>query len=82
VRLVMENRFYVEVKSFLFLVGHGSAELRVMGKRKAFVGVVLLGSRCIAWLLSTLEEALRIPRLEDFVKSYREGSKVTIVQRG
>lgn len=29
-----------------------------------------------------LEEALRNPGFEDFVKSYREGSKMTIVRRG
>lgn len=28
----------------LFLVGHGSAELRIVEKRKAFIGVVILGS--------------------------------------
>lgn len=61
-----ENWFYVEAKSFLFLVGHGFAELRVVEKRKAFVGLVLLGSRCIVWLLSMLEEALRNPGFEDF----------------
>jgi hypothetical protein len=79
---IMENRFYVEAKSFLYSVGLRSAELRVVEKRKAFVGVVLLGSQCIAWLLSMLEEALHNPGYKDFVKSFREGSKVTIVQRG
>jgi hypothetical protein len=78
----MENRFYVEAKSFLFSVGLGIAELRVLEKRKAFFGVILLGSHCIVWLLSMLEEALRNPRLVDFLKSYREGSKVTIVRKG
>jgi hypothetical protein len=76
----MENWLFVEAKSFLFSVGHGSAELRLVEKTKAFVGVVLLGSRCIVWLLSMLEGALRNLGFEDFVKSYREGSKVTIVQ--
>jgi len=44
--------------------------------------VVLLGTECIVWLLSMLEEALHNPRYKDFVKSFREGSKVTIVRRG
>jgi hypothetical protein len=78
----MENWFYVEAKSFLFSVGLGSTKLGVVEKRKAFVGVVLLGSRCIAWLLSMLEEAVHNPGYKDFVKSFREGSKVTIVRRG
>jgi hypothetical protein len=69
----------VEAKSFLFSVGLGTAKVRVVEKRKAFVGAILLGSRCIVWLLSMLEEALCNPGLVDFVKSYREGSKVTIV---
>jgi hypothetical protein len=72
----------VEAKSFLFSMGQGSAELMVAEKRKAFAGVVLLGSLCTAWLLSMVEEVLRNPRVGDFVKSYREGSKVTIVRRG
>jgi len=67
-------------KSFLFSVGLGTAELKVVEKWKAFVGLILLGFRCIVWLLSMLEEALRNPGFEDFVKSYREGSKVTIVR--
>ncbi len=29
-----------------------------------------------------VEEVLRNPEVEDFVKSFRQGSKVTIVQRG
>jgi hypothetical protein len=78
----MESRFYVEAKSFMFLMGEGSTELKVAEKRKAFPGVVLLGSRCTAWLLLMVEEVLRNPGVDDFVKSFREGSKVTIVQRG
>jgi hypothetical protein len=33
-------------------------------------------------LLSMVEEVLQDPGSEDFVKSFREGSKVTIVRRG
>jgi len=68
-------------KSFMFLVGQGSTELMVAEKRKAFTGVGLLGSRCIVWLLSMVEEVLQNPGFEDSVH-FREGSKVTIVQRG
>jgi len=33
------------------------------------LGVALLGMRCTAWLLSMVEEVLRNPGIEDFVKS-------------
>ncbi len=68
----MENRFYVEAKSFLFSVGLGTAKLRVVEKQKAFVGLILLVSCCIMWLLLMLEEALRNPGTCRS-KSYREG---------
>jgi hypothetical protein len=71
-----------EAKSFIFLVVKGSVELRVTKKRKGFSGWVLLGARCVAWLLSLVEEVLRNPGFEDFVKSFMEGSKVTIIRRG
>jgi hypothetical protein len=56
VRLGMEVRFFVEAKSFIFSVAKGSIELGVVEKRKGFSGVVLLGSRCVAWLLSMMVE--------------------------
>jgi len=80
--LGMESRFYVEAKSFLFSVGQGSLELKVAEKQKAFAMVVLLGSRCTVWLLLMVEEVLRNLGVDDFVKSFREGSKVTIMWRG
>jgi hypothetical protein len=36
----------------------------------------------IAWVLSSVEEVLGNPGIEDFIKSFREGSKVTITRRG
>jgi hypothetical protein len=78
----MENRFFVEAKSFRFSVEAGSAELRVEEKRKEFLGSAVFGLSCIAWVLSRVEEVLGNPRIEDFVKSFREGSKVTITRRG
>jgi hypothetical protein len=78
----MENRFFVEAKSFIFSVLEGSFELRVAEKRKGFSGWIRLGSGCVAWLLSMVEEVLQNPGFENFVKSFREGSKVTIVRRG
>jgi hypothetical protein len=78
----MENRFFVEAKSFIFSVVAGSFELRVAEKRKGFSGWIRLGTGCIAWLLSMVEEVLQNPGFENFVKSFREGSKVIIVRRG
>jgi hypothetical protein len=78
----MENRFFVEAKSFIFSVVKGSFKLRVAEKRKGFSGWIRLGSGCVAWLLSMVEEVLQNPGFENFVKSFREGSKVTIVRRG
>jgi len=77
----MENRFFVEAKSFIFSVAERSFELRVAEKRKGFSGWIRLGSGCVAWLLSMVEEVLQNPGF-DFVKSFREGLKVTIVRRG
>jgi hypothetical protein len=56
VRLGMENRFFVEAKSFSFSVEFGKPELRLEERRKGFAGVVSLGPRCIAWLIVTVEE--------------------------
>jgi hypothetical protein len=78
----MENRFFVEAKSFRFSVEAGSAELRVEEKRKGFLGSAVFELSCTAWVLSRVEEVLSNPGIEDFVKSFREGSKVTITRRG
>jgi hypothetical protein len=78
----MENRFFVEAKSFIFSVVEGTFVLGVAEKRKDFSRRVRLSSGCVAWLLSMVEEVLQNPDSEDFVKYFREGSKVTIVRRG
>jgi len=52
VRLGIESWFFVETKSFIF---------SVVKKRNDFSRVVLLGARCVAWLLSMVEEVLRNP---------------------
>jgi len=54
----------------------------MVGKRKGFSGFVLLSSRCTVWLVSMVEEVLRSTVSEDFVKSFREDSKVRIIQSG
>jgi hypothetical protein len=81
-------RIFHLVKKFIVFIplsqpkSHGLDVLRMVENRKGFSGFVLLSSRCTVWLVSMEEEALRSIVLEDFVKSYREGSKVTIVQSG
>jgi hypothetical protein len=59
----------------------GISKLR-FEERKSFLGVVVLGSLCFAWLVATVKEALNSPGVEDFVKSFWEDSKVLIVRRG
>jgi len=78
----MERRFVVEAKEFLFSVKSGFSELRLEEKRKSFLGVVVLGSLCSAWLVDTVKEALKSPGSLDFVKSFREESKLVIVRKG
>jgi hypothetical protein len=56
----MENRFFVEAKSFIFSVVEGSFELRVAEKRKGFSGWIRLGMECVAWLLSMVKRCCRI----------------------
>jgi hypothetical protein len=72
----------VESKSFTFSVLGGVSTLRVEEKRKNFLGVVFLNAQSSEWLASTLELLLGLPVEQDFVKSFREGSKVLIAQRG
>jgi hypothetical protein len=55
---------------------HGSGEAESFRKGSPF------RLTFIAWLLSMVAEVLRNPGVEDFFKSFREGSKVTIVWRG
>jgi len=52
------------------------------GKRKSFLGVVVLGSLCSPWLADTVKEAFKSPGIMDFVKSFREEWKLVIVWRG
>jgi hypothetical protein len=77
----MENRFFVEAKSFIFSVVEGTSVLGVVEKRKDFSGRVRLSSGCVAWLLLMVEEVLQNPDSEDLVKYFREGSKVTIIRK-
>jgi hypothetical protein len=51
-------------------------------RRKGFLGVVLLGLQCTAWVIAVVKEALWSQGVEDFVKSFREDSKAWIVRKG
>jgi len=78
----MERKFVVEAKDFFFWAKFGLSQFHWEEKMKSFLGVVVLGSLCSAWLVATRKEALKSPGVENFVKSFREDSKVLIVQRG
>jgi hypothetical protein len=77
----MERWCCVEAKTFVFTVVEGASVVRVEERRRKSLGLVLLGAHSIGWLFSTLESVLRFSG-KDFVRSFREGSKVIIVRRG
>jgi len=78
----MDKNFLVESKSFTFSVLGVASTVRVEEKRKNFLGVVILNAQSSEWLASSLEVVLGLPAEQDFVKSFREGSKVLIARRG
>jgi hypothetical protein len=78
----LESRFFVEAKTFVFSAVERKSELRVEERRKGFSGTVCLGSLSVAWLISKVEEVIRDPGDEEFVKSFRDESKAIILRRG
>lgn len=72
-QLVMEWHFFVEAKSFVLSVREGE---------RSFAGSVISGVQCIGWLVSIVEVVLWNLGVEEFVKSYPEGSKMLLVRRG
>jgi hypothetical protein len=78
----LESRFFVEAKTFVFSAVERKSELRVEERRKGFSGTVCLGSLSVAWLIAKVEEVIRNPGDEEFVKSFREESKAIILRRG
>jgi hypothetical protein len=74
----MELSFIVESKTFVFSVLEGASTLRVGEKRKGFSGEILISSPCSEWLASTLELLVDFPEDQDFIKSFRKGSRVLI----
>jgi hypothetical protein len=75
----MERCFIVEEKCFSFSTKAGEPELRLEERRKAFCGFIVLGVQGSAWLLATVEKALKDPGL-DFVKYFREDTKALMVR--
>lgn len=76
----MEMNFPVESKSFSISILEGASMVRLEEKRKN-LGAIVLSTQCFDWLASTLEILLGFPRDQDFVKSFREGSKLLIAHR-
>jgi hypothetical protein len=74
----MELSFIVESKTFVFSVLEGASTQRVGEKRKSFSDEIFISSPCSEWLASTLELLVDIPKDQDFIKSFREGSRVLI----
>jgi hypothetical protein len=58
------------------------SEIRLEERRKGFCGFIFLGLQCSAWLLATIEKALKEPVKKDFVTSYREDVKALMVRGG
>jgi hypothetical protein len=78
----MERWCWVEAKSFVFTVVEGASVVRLEERRRNFLGLVLLGAQSVGWLASTMESLLWFPGDKDFVRSFKEGSKVLIVRQG
>jgi hypothetical protein len=72
----------VEAKTFVFTVVEGASVVRLEERRKSFSGLVLLSAQSIEWLALTMENLQWCPEEKDFIRSFREGSKVLIVRRG
>jgi len=72
----------VEAKKIFFSLRVDKAYFRLEEMRKDFVGFVFVGVQCSVWLVDTVEEVLKSPGKEDFVKSYRVDEKVLMVHGG
>jgi hypothetical protein len=73
----MERRFSVEAKTFNLLVKE--SVFRLEERRKGFVGVILVGHHCAAWLVVTVEEAVQSLVGDEFVESFCEDEKALMV---
>ena len=80
--VLMECRFSVEAKTFLFSAKIGKLILRLEEKRKGFGGFLSLGIKLSDWLVDMVEEALEYRRKEDFARSFRDEARVLKVRMG
>jgi predicted Ser/Thr protein kinase len=78
----MERRFLVEAKAFRLSAKEGPSDFRLEERRKGFVGVIFAGYEGSAWLVDRVDEVIKSPMKEDFVKSYRKEAKVLMIRRG
>jgi hypothetical protein len=77
----MERRFLVGSKSFALSVLEGASVLRMEEKRQGFYCTVVLSIQCSAWFALMMESLLGFPGDQEFIKSFREGSKILIACR-
>jgi len=54
----------------------------VVEKCNSFSGEVLLSFQCSVWMVSTMEKLMGSPGVPALAKSFREGSKLSIVRLG
>jgi hypothetical protein len=64
------------------LFSKGFSDFHREEKRKGFVGVILVGHQCFAWLVAMVEEAVQSPVKKEFVKSCHEAEKALMVHGG
>jgi hypothetical protein len=77
----MEKIFIMESKIFIFSILDGASRLRV-GEKRIFSGEIVISSQCSEWFALTMEILLGYPKDQEFIKSFREGSKIVITRRG
>jgi hypothetical protein len=80
--LNMERWCCVEAKTFVFTVLERASVVRLEERRKSFSGLVLLSAQSIEWLALTIENLQWCSEEKDFIRSFREGSKVLIFRQG
>jgi hypothetical protein len=64
------------------LVVKGGSVHCLVERRRRFTRVALLGNLCAAWLESMVEALVPNPETMDFIKTFWEGSRAFIIQRG
>lgn len=76
------SQFHVEAKTFEFSVVNGASVLRLEERRRGLSSVMFLGKLCIDWLITMVEALVRNLEASKFIKSFQEGSKAFLAQRG